>query len=136
MRGTGWLHSDWLGRIRITPAHAGNSTAPWCTSAGAEDHPRTCGEQALKPSNAGNAGGSPPHMRGTAAAIQRNTAERRITPAHAGNRTVALRLLPLGWDHPRTCGEQIFFALHCSIILGSPPHMRGTEPFSSFVMCT
>ena len=49
-----------------------------------------------------------------------------IIPAHAGNRCISCWINDLGWDHPRTCGEQL--ARDCGLIslAGSSPHMRGT----------
>ena len=50
--------------------------------------------------------GSPPHMRGTVRAVDTDTYEIRITPAHAGNSYLDENGEWVSWDHPRTCGEQ------------------------------
>ena len=72
---------------RITPAHAGNSDPGVPISVPFGDHPRTCGEQPLHSSYQTTGLGSPPHMRGTVRDLLNSTEDRRITPAHAGNRT-------------------------------------------------
>ena len=35
-------------------------------------------------------------------------------------------------DHPRLCGEKIFFMINSSMFLGSPPPMRGKGPVGVF----
>ena len=70
--------------------------------------------------------GSPPHMRGTVAAVSFRAALSRITPAHAGNSFSAQFFVPGDQDHPRTCGEQRSFPVVADVVAGSPPHMRGT----------
>jgi len=52
----------------------------------------------------------------------------RITPAPAGNSSIHIPVMPDTEDHPRPCGEQIFLASRISLISGSPPPLRGTEP--------
>ena len=52
--------------------------------------------------------------------------ELRIIPAHAGNTS---RSLPVGLrssDHPRACGEHIYYNDDGTIKTGSSPRMRGT----------
>ena len=71
---------------RITPAHAGKSSAISSQSSAAKDHPRPCGE---KPSNVisiSSTAGSPPPMRGKALCSSVTICTGRITPAHAGKR--------------------------------------------------
>ena len=106
MRGTGSGKCFRNPQQRITPAHAGNSTFNSSFDGTNQDHPRTCGEQLPVPFLSFVPMGSPPHMRGTVAAVGGWHMPRGITPAHAGNRAHApeCRYLPLG----------------------SPPHMRGT----------
>ena len=54
-------------------------------------------------------GGSPPRVRGTGGPMRRLPPERRITPACAGNSSIASSRVVLIWDHPRVCGEQFGF---------------------------
>ena len=119
-------------RVRIIPAHAGNSGSIFSVVTAASDHPRACGELANR--------SSPPTLLG------------RIIPAHAGNSST-----PYGRDgvyspdHPRACGELVtidrepgvdlgriipahagnssqptLFARHPASF-GSSPRMRGTR---------
>ena len=77
--------------IGITPAHAGNTPALPLGTIARWDHPRACGEyfggtwQRLKDT------GSPPRMRGIPKMEIKRLADRRITPAHAGNTMVNRR---------------------------------------------
>ena len=109
----------------ITPAHAGKRHSYMSRKATSLDHPRTCGEKAARVAGLLPDMGSPPHMRGKGLFwfIQRQ--EHGITPAHAGKRLFAPRILHPRRDHPRTCGEKIFNSLGVLISGGSPPHMRG-----------
>ena len=51
----------------------------------------------------------------------------RITPARAGNRSIAeIREWAAG-DHPRACGEQFLAVSLIASKLGSPPRVRGTD---------
>ena len=55
--------------------------------------------------------GSPPHVRGKVKKAQKSIQETRITPACAGKSLTSLILIRAIWDHPRMCGEKIFFGL-------------------------
>ena len=48
-----------------------------------------------------------------------------ITPAYAGKSSeIPPSSLP-SWDHPRLCGEKFALIVLPSIVMGSPPPMRG-----------
>ena len=47
MRGTGNRTIEDHKKVRITPAHAGNSRGISWPSFASRDHPRSCGEQAI-----------------------------------------------------------------------------------------
>ena len=127
MRGTADVMRCRYHGSRITPAHAGNSGANKGGRQWQRDHPRACGEQSSIKVNLTRITGSPPRMRGTAEGCKRKSSGRRITPAHAGNRSQKLFRKALSGDHPRACGEQ-YYAVHLfSSISGSPPRMRGTD---------
>ena len=111
----------------ITPAHAGNSSECARQCSLSWDHPRTCGEQILSHLYHLSFVGSPPHMRGTDSETLPVAKKYRITPAHAGNRSPGINTQEGEKDHPRTCGEQRVFPYRFNFLLGSPPHMRGTE---------
>ena len=49
----------------------------------------------------------------------------RITPACAGKSFRYLKQQSPVWDHPRMCGEKLFFELFAFGNRGSPPHVRG-----------
>ena len=69
--------------------------------------------------------GSPPHTRGKAPLLVASAVVCRITPAHAGKRTLTRDIIITLKDHPRTRGEKSFTFLPDGIGEGSPPHTRG-----------
>ena len=118
-------------RIRIIPAHAGNSwpraaqahvgsgssprmrgTLSRPSAASSSDHPRACGELTL-------------------ALYKQHAPKRRIIPAHAGNSLLKLhgQAGSPSTDHPRACGELSSTkpTAASSRIHGSSPRMRGTQ---------
>ena len=110
---------------RITPAYAGKRAAmpalvrrPW-------DHPRVCGEKTLADAEKAVAAGSPPRMRGKVRERKTGKTRRRITPAYAGKRRRSTSYFLPYWDHPRVCGEKLFFVWFAMLLEGSPPRMRG-----------
>src|SRR5690606_27503540 len=76
--------------------------------------------------------GSPPHVRGTQAEYQGKKADRRITPACAGNTVLRHTCQPPSSDHPRMCGEHLPLKDTLSFGIGSPPHVRGTPLFEQY----
>ena len=89
------------------------------------DHPRVCGEKLDQTTNTNEATGSPPRMRGKVPSWITATWTHRITPAYAG-KSPGIGLLTLRyWDHPRVCGEKLFFVRLRHCLVGSPPRMRG-----------
>ena len=69
--------------------------------------------------------GSPPRVRGKAAANPVHSAFDRITPACAGKsggRNPSFRGIK---DHPRVCGEKFHRSKTSSRVMGSPPRVRG-----------
>ena len=98
------------------------------------DHPRTCGEKSPAFLPAPTALGSPPHMRGKAEGKAEIARTLRITPAHAGKSVFHGFCAVEIQDHPRTCGEKYRMMPPVTIMLGSPPHMRGkVEPSARLV---
>ena len=64
-------------------------------------------------------------MRGIPGSPRDDAAELGITPAHAGNTArLPCEFLETG-DHPRACGEYVFFYFKSWTNKGSPPRMRG-----------
>ena len=74
---------------RITPAHAGKSLSIFDIFHLRQDHPRTCGEKSIIVHIVVYQSGSPPHMRGKGKNDTGTAVKVRITPAHAGKRSVA-----------------------------------------------
>ena len=89
----------------ITPAYAGKSAWQRLPPALARDHPRVCGEKAIRNRSFGILLGSPPRMRGKAMEHKHHLAGSGITPAYAGKSPQTLEVLRRGG--------------------GSPPRMRG-----------
>ena len=50
-----------------------------------------------------------------------------ITPACAGNTLAGLNKMIAITDHPRMCGEHLLESQAFAILVGSPPHVRGTR---------
>ena len=48
-----------------------------------------------------------------------------ITPAYAGKSQTGEKIMGLGEDHPRICGEKFAILRPLPALWGSPPHMRG-----------
>ena len=125
-RGTDSGHHRREQRPGITPACAGNRNMPGAKSPWRKDHPRLRGEQLSRDLSVPQSRGSPPLARGTVRSYASTVRDTGITPACAGNRTVA------GWrtitrrDHPRLRGEQLFFFGIRQLLGGSPPLARGT----------
>ena len=71
--------------------------------------------------------GSPPPMRGKAAFVAFNIVTMRITPAYAGKRNHFSIYHAGNRDHPRLCGEKFLTTEKISLMLGSPPPMRGKD---------
>ena len=86
MRGKGKLSVTPLIPAGITPAHAGKSVVQHNRIEFSWDHPRPCGEKMGLPLREIYDYGSPPPMRGKAAAVRAKPVPTRITPAHAGKR--------------------------------------------------
>ena len=93
----------------ITPAYAGKSGEYGEQTARPQDHPRVCGEKLFCLIRHSLLGGSPPRMRGKVAVQSANSHQFRITPAYAGKRFRLPILHKRFRDHPRVCGEKVFF---------------------------
>ena len=126
MRGTLVRQPHAQPRIRIIPAHAGNSPWPPPTGHQGADHPRACGELSSSLKRPAVPRGSSPRMRGTQGSRSDRQPRGWIIPAHAGNsyRDGCGNLLPA--DHPRACGELPVLRPHRHAYPGSSPRMRGT----------
>ena len=126
MRGTPLATREQGSRLRIIPAHAGNSSSRILRMSVSSDHPRACGELPYRVGERGEEIGSSPRMRGTRGEHHPVLVLDRIIPAHAGNSYPTLVFLSRRSDHPRACGELRYLAASASALAGSSPRMRGT----------
>ena len=110
---------------RITPAYAGKSLSEKTLFPFGEDHPRLCGEKLLLFLRSLIILGSPPPMRGKVVVCCYAVFVLGITPAYAGKSDSEGGMYPQRRDHPRLCGEKDRVK-HCgTMLMGSPPPMRG-----------
>ena len=109
----------------ITPACAGKRLFALCRLVFSEDHPRVCGEKALKLIKQVLAMGSPPRVRGKGPVCSGHNLTIRITPACAGKSMMVSSYVTDTWDHPRVCGEKRNMSTSMVAALGSPPRVRG-----------
>ena len=84
MRGKLVVFDGDVARVRIIPAHAGQTPGPHTRAILGTDHPRTCGANPFPTSVSPTPPGSSPHMRGKPPAIGLLLWTLRIIPAHAG----------------------------------------------------
>ena len=125
MRGKGLSHICITSSIRITPAYAGKRPRGKQRKGVKKDHPRVCGEKFKLRGRTFSRLGSPPRMRGKAHLPHLNKTCRGITPAYAGKSACFQLCEKLVWDHPRVCGEKTGAFDVQTLIVGSPPRMRG-----------
>ena len=103
----------------------GKATGSSCVKLNSQDHPRVCGEKPERKAPRRPRLGSPPRMRGKETDSRRQCCSAGITPAYAGKRTLFCLAGRRNRDHPRVCGEKSGSCFFLSIVLGSPPRMRG-----------
>ena len=89
------------------------------------DHPRVCGEQALRAGNYKRMEGSSPRVRGAVIGARAGQRLDGIIPARAGNSALMLGRLSATRDHPRVCGERFDVPLPKPPVTGSSPRVRG-----------
>ena len=114
--------------LGITPAYAGKRHIDSCLKIAIGDHPRLCGEKPYFYDAVTQRVGSPPPMRGKAEHFPPEIMRHRITPAYAGKSIPSCIKYSIAEDHPRLCGEKIFFGNFSPQCQGSPPPMRGKGP--------
>ncbi len=84
-RGTQAARVEAADRLRLIPAHAGNTGSRGACGSRRPAHPRTRGEHARGGGGQMVAPGSSPHTRGTRALLAAHEPVVRLIPAHAGN---------------------------------------------------
>ena len=112
-------------RFWITPACAGKRRSDWIIRSIYWDHPRVCGEKALKSWLISGDVGSPPRVRGKGPTTRARRPRWRITPAYAGKSVSRRPRWTHTGDHPRVCGEKRFASASLDAYWGSPPRVRG-----------
>ena len=125
VRGKGCIFALHCFKGGITPACAGKSCSGSGCSRFPRDHPRMCGEKYPKIVGKLCKWGSPPHVRGKWLRQAFLVPDDRITPACAGKSFHQSSSCCFPRDHPRVCGEKSPAAKPVSVIVGSPPHVRG-----------
>ena len=116
--------------MRITPAHAGKTDYCRYCKYGAEDHPRSRGENFHKTGPDAYRKGSPPLTRGKLGIAVVVDIARRITPAHAGKTLDFSQHSADFKDHPRSRGENTPEEIKMVSVRGSPPLTRGKLAYS------
>ena len=125
MRGKEASYYRDLDAYGITPAYAGKRPLPSSGGTRVRDHPRVCGEKKVSDIETAKQLGSPPRMRGKAGLYFISVRGDGITPAYAGKRRSDVSKRRHVEDHPRVCGEKLFFVISWNSCVGSPPRMRG-----------
>ena len=120
----------------ITPAGAGKTVRVIKSGTLTRDHPRRCGENALRSIHLPKRLGSPPQVRGKRCSIFYHALNGRITPAGAG-KTFWNGFRSMYYeDHPRRCGENDTIISWTAKEIGSPPQVRGKQCGQSLLRCT
>ena len=98
-------------RVRIIPAHAGQTSSLLLSILPTSDHPRACGANTAARPSPWSTCGSSPRMRGKPIINRVDGRSRRIIPAHAGQTSPSPTLGVPCPDHPRACGAnfRLFF---------------------------
>ena len=104
MRGKLIAHGIVGERLRIIPAHAGQTLPVGRSHRERPDHPRACGANAGTTGVAAATPGSSPRMRGKRPEDIQSDNLTRIIPAHAGQTEYPMPTSPTEPDHPRACG--------------------------------
>ena len=111
--------------LRLIPAHAGKTTHPVCSHAGAEAHPRSRRENPYSPCSLTVRSGSSPLTRGKLISVVRVSPTPRLIPAHAGKTAFAAPGCNGDGAHPRSRGENTGEYSAYTFHDGSSPLTRG-----------
>ena len=127
MRGARSCPNPRMGMIRIIPADAGSTHRLPVHHPSWPDHPRGCGEHRRVGINYPAFEGSSPRMRGALWTIRTQYPTRGIIPADAGSTMAHDFPTDQRPDHPRGCGEHIWWPSTDRPCSGSSPRMRGAR---------
>ena len=109
----------------IIPAHAGKTPSRPSSALPTRDHPRSRGENPFWVCLSACYWGSSPLTRGKPVDLHEGQANLRIIPAHAGKTSARHRRITTLRDHPRSRGENAWFAASIASYKGSSPLTRG-----------
>ena len=103
--------------VGITPACAGKSLPLRHSTVTGRDHPRMCGEKAIRDCVMKTVKGSPPHVRGKAEQCNRRNNQPGITPTYAGKSFWRCKARRRCRDHPphmrgKGCGDKVKHCFH------------------------
>ena len=127
MRGAQSSRLTVLSRPRIIPADAGSTSSTTRWNARYQDHPRGCGEHAVRLIDLCYTEGSSPRMRGAQGGHVLGIPVLGIIPADAGSTSRTWAEDPASKDHPRGCWEHCRQLRIPSTAAGSSPRMRGAR---------
>ncbi len=126
VRGTPWRDNPRGGRVRFSPACAGNTLSIMRVAISAAVQPRVCGEHAKEIHKHYLASGSAPRVRGTLNTCASGMWAGRFSPACAGNTARMSSPIPIASVQPRVCGEHARIGYKGRVGSGSAPRVRGT----------
>ena len=112
-------------RLRIIPAHAGQTAYGARSTFVGTDHPRACGANLASRRFHHGLSGSSPRMRGKPPLSFSCWTAPRIIPAHAGQTCERHVAGGIPSDHPRACGANSGLTYPIPSVAGSSPRMRG-----------
>ena len=110
---------------RLIPARAGKTPPRRRASGASSAHPRACGENTRKTTQASDGPGSSPRVRGKPHVLDDLGVEPRLIPARAGKTGLQVQDGPHHGAHPRACGENVWNVLEPIRNAGSSPRVRG-----------
>ena len=111
----------------LIPAHAGKTGGNWQAVRPARAHPRSRGENTVRPHGRRGFEGSSPLTRGKRAWRTRSLGIARLIPAHAGKTLSLQAYYPLPGAHPRSRGENTSQSKGATPEPGSSPLTRGKQ---------
>ena len=112
----------------LIPAHAGKTTANRGEKVAGAAHPRSRGENTMRPPERSRVAGSSPLTRGKPATVIELGGNFGLIPAHAGKTSRALSALGNLGAHPRSRGENPKPPYGLVRARGSSPLTRGKRP--------
>ena len=115
--------------VGITPACAGKSLPLRHSTVTGRDHPRMCGEKAIRDCVMKTVKGSPPHVRGKAEQCNRRNNQPGITPTYAGKSFWRCKARRRCRDHPPHMRGKVHSSLLVHHHTGITPAYAGKRGF-------